>query len=342
MSLQIISLVPKLFFLVFMLLDDFQRGFRWVGQKFSNSPVSEEVIDGISRSEFLLKTGMAVAAIPLFSISYGIAKGAHDYRVKKIKIPLRNLPASFHGIKIAQISDIHAGSFYNKTAVKGGIEMLLAEKPDIAFFTGDLVNEVAEEVKDYIDIFKKVKAPLGVYSTLGNHDYGDYVQWSSLTAKRDNMNMLKNAHKHMGWDLLINENRLLTQSGDKLSIIGVENWGAGARWPKYGNLEQAVKGTDEAAVKLLLSHDPSHWDAKIRPFHKDIDVTFSGHTHGCQFGVELGDFRWSPAQYFYKQWAGLYSEDDQFLYVNRGYGFIGFPGRVGMPPEISVFELIKS
>ena len=340
-----LNFVPKLVFSIFLLIDDLQRGFRWIGGKVYHlfgPEVSHLPGVPISRSEFLLKTGIVAATIPLVSISYGVFKGAYDYRIKRVKLPLPNLPAAFEGLKIGQISDIHTGSFYNKTAVKGGVEMLLAEKPDIIFFTGDLVNQKAVEVKDYIDLFGKVKAPLGVYSTLGNHDYGDYVQWPSKEAKRANLENLMQVHKIMGWDLLMNENRIIQQGADKLAIIGVENWGAGARWPKYGRLDEAVIGTEDIPIKLLLSHDPSHWDAQVRPEFKDIDVMFAGHTHGFQFGVELGPIKWSPAQYFYKQWAGLYKQDGQMLYVNRGYGFLGFPGRVGMPPEITIFELHKT
>jgi predicted MPP superfamily phosphohydrolase len=334
---------PKLFMAIFVLLDDIQRGILWMGKKIygilgEGTPMPGE---NISRSEFLLKAGVVAATVPLVSISYGILKGAHDYRIKKIKLPLKNLPSAFHGFTIAQISDIHSGSFYNKTAVKGGVDMLLAQKPDVVFFTGDLVNERATELKDYFDVFEKVKAPLGVFSILGNHDYGDYVQWPSIEAKKNNLNNLIKAEKMMGWDLLLDENRLLKVNGEQIAFIGVQNWGAGARWPKYGNLDKAVKGTEEMPVKLLLSHDPSHWDAKVRPEHKDIDVMFAGHTHGCQFGVEAGPIKWSPAQYFYEQWAGLYEQDSQRIYVNRGYGFIGFPGRIGMPPEITIFELVK-
>lgn len=343
-SVLVINLIPKLFFGIFLLLDDLQRGARWLFQKILSIDQGKTLMpeESIGRSDFLLKTGVLVASVPLISVSYGIAKGAYDYRVKRVRLPLKNLPASFHGLRIGQISDIHSGSFFNKRAVEGGVEMLLREKTDLIFFTGDLVNEMASEVKDYLGIFGKLKAPLGVFSTLGNHDYGDYRRWASQEAKRTNLLNLMEAHKIMGYDLLMNENRILKQSGDQLAIIGVENWGAGARWPKYGKLAEAVKGTDDAAVKLLLSHDPSHWDAQIRPEFKDIDVTFSGHTHGCQFGIEIGSIKWSPVQYLYKQWAGLYRETNQLLYVNRGFGFIGFPGRIGMPPEITVFELVKA
>ncbi len=203
------------------------------------------------------------------------------------------------------------------------------------------MNNQAEEIKNYIDVFSKVTAPLGVFSTLGNHDYGDYYNWSSEEAKAKNLNNLMNAHKSMGWDLLNNENRKIKQGADEIAIIGVENWGAG-RFAKHGRLKEAYQGAEEAPVKLLLSHDPSHWDAEIRPMYEDIDITFSGHTHGFQFGVEIGDIKWSPSQYVYKQWAGLYQDANQYLYVNRGFGYLGFPGRIGMPPEITIIELKKA
>lgn len=337
------NLLSKVFVVIFLLIDDIARLGKYASQKISGDKVVEPSSgNSISRSEFLAKTGLIVGSIPLFSITYGIVSGAHDYRIKRSTVTLKNLPAAFDGLKIVQISDIHSGSFFNKTAVKGGIEKIIKEKPDLIFFTGDLVNNVATEMIDYVEVFGKLSAPLGVYSTLGNHDYGDYYTWPSIEAKRKNLKTLMNIHKSMGWDLLINEHRFLKRNGEEIAIIGVENWGAGERWPKYGILEKAYKGTDNAAVKLLLSHDPSHWDAQVRPLYKDIDIMFAGHTHGFQFGIEAGDFKWSPVQYVYKQWAGLYQEENQYLYVNRGFGYIGFPGRVGMPPEITVMELKKA
>ncbi|SFC19049.1 hypothetical protein SAMN05421780_103214 [Flexibacter flexilis DSM 6793] len=296
----------------------------------------------ITRSEFLAKTGAVVSAMPLVTMGYGILSGAHDYRVHRQKIYLPNLPKEFHGLRVGQLSDIHSGSFFNKTAVKGGVEMLLNEKPDVIFFTGDLVNNYAKEVEDYIRIFDKVKAPLGVYSVLGNHDYSDYVAWDSAEAKRRNLQDLMHAHKLMGWHLLNDEHIFLEQNKEKLAVIGIQNWGAKGNFPKYGNLHKAHAGTEEAPVKLLLSHDPSHWDAQVRKEFKDIDLMMAGHTHGMQFGIETEFFKWSPVQYMYKQWAGLYTEGNQHLYVNRGFGYLGFPGRIGILPEITVFELCKA
>jgi len=325
-------------------MEDLKRLIEWIVEKagifFGREPVASEG-KPISRSEFLVKTGFLVAAVPFISMSYGIIAGAHDYRVRRVKINLKNLPASFDGLTIGQISDIHSGSFYNKRAVKGGVEMLLKEKPDMIFFTGDLVNNLASEVNEYIDVFSKVKAPLGVYSVMGNHDYGEYVKWPNAAARQANINGVIKAHKVMGWDILMNENRILEKNGEKIAILGIENWGTG-RWPKYGKIDQAYRGTENIPVKLLLSHDPSQWDGQVRPGYKDIDVMFAGHTHGFQFGVEVGNIKWSPSKYFYKQWAGLYQEGEQYLYVNRGFGFLGFPGRVGMPPEITIFEMRRA
>ena len=298
---------------------------------------SPKYSEGISRSDFLAKSALIAGAIPAATLSYGILSGAYDYRVRRRTVAIKNLPKAFDGLRIAQLSDIHSGSFYNKTAVQGGVDMMLAEKPDLFLFTGDLVNNAAKEVKDYMAIFEKAKAPLGSFSVLGNHDYGDYKQWSSMDEKKRNLQDLVQSHKNMGWDILLNEHRYLEVDGERLAIIGVENWGMRG-FAKYGNLSQAAANV-EADAKILLSHDPSHWDAQIRPEFSDIDLTLSGHTHGFQFGVEIGNFRWSPSQYLYKQWADLYAEGDQHLYVNRGFGFLGYPGRVGILPEIAILEL---
>ncbi|TAE22212.1 MAG: metallophosphoesterase [Cytophagales bacterium] len=347
----IIPYLSKVFALLFVLIDDIGRFFRWIislfyepdVQKTANDAARTDIpkTDAIPRSDFLMKTALIAGAIPLVSFSWGILSGAHDYRVRRVRLALKNLPKGFEGMRIAQLSDIHSGSFFNKTAVKGGVEMLLKEKPDMVFFTGDLVNNTADEVQDYIPIFRHVKAPLGVYSTLGNHDYGDYVQWPSQQVKQQNLRNLKEAHRLLGWNLMLDEHRIFTQDGDKIALIGIENWGAGQRWPKYGNLANAYRGTEDYPVKLLLSHDPSHWEAQVRPQFPGIDAMFAGHTHGMQFGVEIGGFKWSPSQYVYKQWAGLYRQGDQQLYVNRGFGYLGYPGRVGILPEITIFELTR-
>lgn len=330
----------KLFAVLFLMVDDLQRGVRWVVNYFTKSPGNLPG-EAITRSEFLSKAALVASAVPLGLSVYGVISGAHDYRVKRVTLKLPNLPKSFDGIRIGQLSDIHTGSFWNKTAVKGGVEMLMNEKPDLIVFTGDLVNNETSEVRNYIPIFEKIKAPLGVFSITGNHDYGDYHPWPSQEAKRRNFSDLVEAHKLLGYDLLMNEYRIIEQGGDKLAIIGIENWGAG-RFSKYGKLDQAYSGTDEASTKILLSHDPTSWDAIVRPNHKDIDLTLSGHTHGFQFGVEIANFKWSPIQYAFKHWAGHYQEENQHLYVNRGFGYLGYPGRIGMPPELTIFELKRA
>jgi predicted MPP superfamily phosphohydrolase len=331
----------KTFAVAILFVDDLTRGVKWLASFFQKGSSESLPGEAITRSEFLSKAALVAAAIPFGTMAYGVISGAHDYRVRRQILRLPNLPTSFDGLRIAQLSDIHSGSFFNKTAVKGGVEMVMQEKPDVIFFTGDLVNNEAVEVMDYIDVFNKLKAPLGTYSITGNHDYGDYHRWASMEAKQKNFRDLVAAHRLLGFDLLMNENRLLELNGDHLAVIGIENWG-GRGFAKYGKLEKAYSGTEAAPVKLLLSHDPSHWDAQVRPMYKDIDVTFAGHTHGFQFGVEIGNFKWSPSQYAYKQWAGLYKEGNQFLYVNRGFGYIGYPGRIGMPPEITIFELKRA
>jgi len=344
----------KIFGVVVLFMDDITRGAKWVMNFFDKPAATTAVSSGgsvipgtapaadvIPRSEFLAKAALIATSVPLGAMAYGVISGAHDYRVRRKTVLLPNLPKSFDGIRIAQLSDIHSGSFFNETAVKGGVEMVLKEKPDVIFFTGDLVNNEASEVKAYIDVFDKLKAPLGVFSITGNHDYGDYHRWPNLRVKQENFRDLMEAHRIMGFDLLMNENRTLKVDGGELAILGIENWG-GRGFAKYGKMEQAYAGVEHAAVKLLLSHDPSHWDAQVRPLYPDIDVMFAGHTHGFQFGVEIGGYQWSPSQYAYKQWAGLYQEGQQYLYVNRGFGYLGYPGRIGMPPEITVLELKRA
>ncbi|MBL1410286.1 metallophosphoesterase [Sphingobacterium faecale] len=346
--------VSKFIYVVVVMIDDIRRGGVWLSRVFTSRkgqsieqrveeldrPLPEKTKNGITRSDFLLKSGVVVASLPIFPLAWGVISSAYDYRIRRQQLVLPNLPKAFHGFKIAQISDVHSGSFYNHKAVLGGVEMLLGEKPDAIFFTGDLVNNVASEMRDYQDIFSKLHADFGVFSTLGNHDYGDYYYGKEDSmAKRKNLKDLIDVHKVMGWDLLMDENRVIKVDNEELSIIGVQNWGTG-RFPKKGDLSKALLGTEDKAVKLLLSHDPSHWRAQV--LDTDVDVMFAGHTHGMQFGVRGEHFQWSPAKYIYKEWAGLYTEGQKQLYVNTGYGFLGYPGRVGILPEITIFELVTS
>lgn len=332
--------LAKLIASVFFLVDDIRRGIQWlVGKVFFRNTEGEGMEEGkISRSVFLSWFGLAVGGTLFTSLLYGFSN-KYNYKVKKVKLNFPNLPGSFKGIRIVQISDIHSGSFTNKAAVEKGVQKILELKPDLILFTGDLVNNESGEMQDYIDVFSQLKAPMGVYSILGNHDYGDYKHWDSAEAKKANLDWLKQIHSQLGWRLLLDENVTLQRNNEQVALIGIQNWSALKRFPKYGNLQKAYEGSAHLPFKILMSHDPTHWDAEVRPKYGDIDLMLAGHTHGMQFGVEIPGFKWSPVQYVYKQWAGLYEEGQQKLYVNRGYGFIGYPGRVGILPEITLFEL---
>ncbi len=330
--------LAKLVWLFFIILDDIVRLARFFSVA-SDIP-NEAMIEKINRSEFIVTAGALASGALFGGMVYGVLKGAHNYQVNERRLRIPKLPKSFEGLRIVQISDIHSGSFWNKPAVKKGIELIMQQKPDLIFFTGDLVNNKSEEFLSYKDVFKKLDAPLGVFSILGNHDYGDYFSWPDEKGitKEENLQLLKQYQKEIGWNLLVNQNHIIERDGEKLAIIGVENWGAHG-FTKYGDLEQAYRGTEEASTKLLLSHDPSHWKAEVLTKFKDINATFSGHTHGMQFGIDSKYYRWSPVKYRYPEWADLYQEGDQYLYVNRGFGYLGYPGRLGFNPEITVFEL---
>ena len=272
---------------------------------------------------------------------YGITKGKYDFRVNKVKLAFDHLPNAFEGFKIVQISDIHSGSFDSKEAIVEGIKIVNQQGADLVLFTGDLVNNDSREILPFITDFNALKAPYGVYSVLGNHDYGDYKKWNSVQDKQENMELLFQYQKEMGFQLLNNENAMITKGDDVIGIYGVENWG-NPPFPQNGDLDKALSGGEDVGFKILLSHDPTHWDKKVTTHPVHIDLTLSGHTHGMQFGVESPGFKWSPIKYIYPQWAGLYAKDNQHLYVNRGFGFLGFPGRVGIWPEITLIELTKN
>jgi predicted MPP superfamily phosphohydrolase len=328
--------------LIFFLVDDLRRGIQFLAGKlfFNNTDVDTMSGDGISRSVFLSWLGIAAGTTLFGSLVYGFTN-QYKYQIKRVKLAFDNLPASFKGMRILQISDIHSGSFMDKKAVEHGVEMILKENADLILFTGDLVNDKATEMENYMDVFNRLKAPMGVYSTLGNHDYGDYVEWPiNGVSKEQNLVNLQKTHAALGWKLMMNEHVALERNGESIALIGIENWSAKARFPKHGRMDLAYAGTEKYPFKILMSHDPSHWDAEVIPKYGDIDLMLSGHTHGMQFGVELPGFKWSPVQYMYPQWAGLYESGKQKLYVNRGFGFIGYPGRVGELPEITVFELV--
>jgi uncharacterized protein len=336
----------KMLVAIFMLLDDIRRGIQWLIRKFTAvRPATASELPDIPRSRFFTQVAMLLGGGMFATILYGISN-RYNYRVHKIKLSYGNLPPAFKGLKILQISDIHSGSLNDKKAVTKGIAKINAQKADIVLFTGDLVNDRAIEMDQYMDLFSQIKAPMGVYSTLGNHDYGDYYAWPDKDAqgfsqlREQNLERVKAIHAELGWKLMMNEHVALQRGGQEIALIGIENWSAMSRFPKYGDLKKAYEGAAHLPFKILMSHDPTHWDAQVRPDYADIDLTLAGHTHGMQFGVEIPGFRWSPAQYVYKEWAGLYQEGNQRLYVNRGFGFLGYPGRVGILPEITVIELV--
>ena len=333
--------IAKLVGSVFFLIDDVRRLLTWIILKINSQKevVTETAINGISRSTFLSWAGIGVGSTLFGTLLYGFSN-KYNYKIKRIPLFFDNLPKAFKGLKIVHISDIHSGSFNDKIAVNHGIDLILKEKADLILFTGDLVNDRHEEMLEYRDIFSRLNAPMGVYSTLGNHDYGDYVSWPSEFEKKQNLESLKQLQKGLGWRLLMNEHVVFERKGEKIALLGIENFGAKGRFPKYGRMQDAYPGTEAIPFKILMSHDPSHWDYQVKKEYTDIDLMLSGHTHGMQFGLENPYFKWSPVQWMYKQWAGLYEDGKQKLYVNRGFGFIGYPGRVGIMPEITVIELV--
>jgi predicted MPP superfamily phosphohydrolase len=347
--------VPKLVYIVFLLSEDAYRvvvaAIRYIGTPGNSASTATEVATAslavqehatwISRSQFLSRVGLLVAAVPMALIGDGIIRGRYNYRVHHITLRSRHLPPAFNGFRIAQLSDVHSGSFDSVDDVKRGLKMLQDEAPDLILFTGDMVNNVAHEFEPWAPYFARLEAPYGKFAVLGNHDYGDYVPWPSRQAKADNLERLLSLERQAGFDVLRNEARWVEKDGQRLAIVGVENWGL-PPFPQHGDLDCAASDIPDDAFKILLSHDPSHWDAKTLRHPKRFDLTLAGHTHGMQFGVELGNVRWSPVKYKYPRWADLHSVGDEHLYVNRGFGFLGFPGRVGILPEITVITLERA
>lgn len=335
-GLFVLFLLPKLVIVLFHLLEDIIQGGRWIWSKLAPGAGPHVPGETMGRIRFLSQLGLALAAVPFGSVLYGLTKGRSRFNVAHVPITAKGLPRAFDGLRIVQISDMHLGSYHvGSDIVQHGIDLINAQDPDLILFTGDLVNDFAEEAEPWLDQLKGLKARMGKYSILGNHDYSDYAQWPSLQEKAANLERLKRHHATIGFRLMLDEHLRIEKGGAYFALIGVQNWGI--RFQQYGDLAKARRGTEEAPYRILMSHDPSHWDAQVRG--TGIDLMLSGHTHGAQFGVTLAGHTYSPAQLAYKQWAGLYEEGGQQLYVNRGFGYIGFPGRVGMPPEITVFEL---
>lgn len=292
-----------------------------------------------SRREFLRQSFALAAALPLFTFLYGLIRTSSDFQIIKHKLRLPKFPKKLEGLKVVQISDIHTGSVLSASTMERMVEEVMAQSPDLILFTGDLVNNTTAELQPFIPILSKLSAPLGVHSVLGNHDYGDYYRWPDAAARQANLDAMYDGHRQLGWNLLLNRHLPLFEAkGEAFYLAGVENWGAHLNFKRYGDLSQTLQGIPESACILLMSHDPSHWEAEIIPDRR-VALTLSGHTHGFQFGIEIPGFRWSPSQYVYKQWAGLYRQGEAQLYVNRGTGCIGYSGRVGIRPEITVLEL---
>ncbi|NEU08312.1 metallophosphoesterase [Flavihumibacter sp. R14] len=293
-----------------------------------------------ARSVLLSQISLITSSVPFFSFLFGVTVGKYYYRVRRSVIHFEDLPEEFHNFTIVQISDIHAGSFDNPSGVRKGIRLINAQNPDLVVFTGDLVNNKATEIVPYLDMFKEIQAPFGKFSILGNHDYGDYIGWSSPEAKGENLEALKGFHGDMGFRLMMNSSARIFKSNQHITLMGVENWGKG--FGERGDLRKALNGVSPDDFKILLSHDPTHWDAQVKNDPHKIHLTLSGHTHGMQFGIEIGKFKWSPAKYRYQNWAGLAESNGRYLYVNRGFGFLGFAGRVGIWPEITVIQLKRT
>jgi predicted MPP superfamily phosphohydrolase len=333
-------IVTKLVFIFVLFGEDIYRVIRYaveqVGSWFSKDEGAVVSFEG--RRKFVSQIGLAIAAIPFSGFLYGIVKGKYDFRVLTTVLEFEDLPEAFDGFRIAQISDVHSGSFDSHSSVAKGVQMLQDENADLILFTGDLVNNKAHEIEPYLDLFSNLSAPHGKFSILGNHDYGDYVQWPSPEAKVANLDGVKGHHKTMGFELMNNANTRIEKDGQSIRLAGVENWGT-PPFPQHGDLDHAYHGTGDNEFNILMSHDPSHWDMEVRDYHKKVHLTLSGHTHGMQFGIEIPGIKWSPVKYRYPRWGGLYEEGGQYIYVNRGFGFLGFPGRVGIWPEITVIEL---
>lgn len=293
------------------------------------------------RRKFISQIAFGLGAVPFASLLYGMYQGRYNYKVLNYTLEYDDLPEKFNGFKITQISDLHCGSFDNFEKVAYGVDLINQQKGDVILFTGDLVNSVAKEAAPWVKVFSKITAPFGKFSVMGNHDYGDYTEWESISAKEKNLQDLYKFHKDMGFDLLLNESRKIEKNGEEIALIGVENWGAG-RFKKAGDLNKSIAKVDKKDFKILLTHDPSHWEAEVLPHKFPFHLTLSGHTHGFQFGIEIpGWIKWSPIKWRYKQWAGIYKSENQVLNVNRGFGYLAYPGRVGIWPEITVITLKK-
>ncbi|TXD49629.1 metallophosphoesterase [Polaribacter sp. IC073] len=336
MGLLLTVSIPKLVIILILFGED---SYRWI-LKLISAISSGETKSLVGRRKFISQIALGLAAIPFASFIYGIVQGKYNYKVLKYQLTFKDLPEAFDGFTITQISDIHSGSFTNKEKIRYGVDLINEQKSDIMLFTGDIVNNKADEMDNWMDVFDKLAAKEGKYSILGNHDYGDYMDWDNPQDKIDNFQKVKDIHQKIGFDLLLDEHRYLEKDGQKIALVGVENWGKG--FNQAGDLQRAASGIKQEDFKILMSHDPSHWEYKVKQDPLHYHLTLSGHTHGLQMGIEIpGWLKWSPSKYVYKQWAGLYEEAGRYINVNRGFGYHAFPGRVGIWPEITVIELKK-
>ncbi|WP_116789565.1 metallophosphoesterase [Flavobacterium psychrotrophum] len=337
-GLLLITVVPKLIIALIMLGEDIIRFIggcirAFAGQ--SGQPFLPE------RRRFVSLTALGIAAIPFLSLLYGMTKGKYNFKVRKTTITFPDLPDAFDGFTLTQISDVHSGSFDDPEKISYAIDLINEQSSDLILFTGDIVNTHAKEMYPWLETFNRIEsAPLGKYAVLGNHDYGEYIEWPTQKDKDDNFEAIKNLYGDIGFKLLLNEHVKLRRGDDEIALVGVENWGH--NFKKAGDLKKADAGLKPEDFKILMSHDPSHWDLEVKDSPTNMNLTLSGHTHGFQFGIEIPGFlKWSPVQYVYKQWAGLYEHMGRYIYVNRGFGFHAFPGRVGIWPEITVITLKK-
>ena len=339
MGFFLLIYLPKIILTIVLLSEDVFRLFQGTITHFIGDVKSTSFLP--ERRKFISQIALGLAAIPFTSLLYGITIGKYNFKVKKKTLFFPDLPESFNGTTITQISDIHSGSFDDQEKIEYAINLINEQQSDLVLFTGDIVNTHAKEMHPWVDVFKKIHNPLlGKYSVLGNHDYGEYFHWNSQEEKDANFEAIKDLHRQIDFKLLLNENVELKRGADSIRLIGVENWGM--HFKKAGDLAKASEGVSKEDFKILMSHDPSHWENEVKHHEDNYHLTLSGHTHGFQFGIEIpGWIKWSPVQYVYKQWAGLYENLGRYVYVNRGFGFHAYPGRVGIMPEITVIELKK-
>jgi len=338
LGLVLIIYIPKILLTLFMFGEDVYRLSSGLINLTSKSREGDFLPD---RRKFVSTIALGIAAIPFLSLAYGMTWGKYNYKVIRQRIFFPDLPDAFDGFKITQISDVHSGSFDNAEKIQYAIDLINEQESDMCLFTGDIVNTHAKEMHPWIETFKNIKPfKFGKYSVLGNHDYGEYIDWDSAKQKEENFEAIKDLYGQIGFDLMLNRNKFIEKDGQRIALVGVENWGRGFK--QAGDLNKASEGLAVEDFKILMSHDPSHWDIEVKKHPKFFHLTLSGHTHGLQFGIEIPGFiKWSPVEYVYKQWAGLYEHLDRYVYVNRGFGFHAYPGRVGIWPEITVIELKK-